>query len=365
MTGSVSIRGNIVLNGCDVPYMLRFLPPVPTTHRFGGVVRQLLYSPGNSGNCWFRFFSLYASPNVTWDLDNPAGIYLDPPWKTSSNFHFTHGNIICTNWQFMTDSTSTVTGASQSTGWIETLQTRRVTANGPVHFDVGDSANYLPVDVDVRGVTKPGYVMTGAQPGRTGSGTAQLDENHLVHRTWTVTASNDVGNLTVPNFFGDLDATFRFQPSDVDPGSDPLQFVVRQHTYPIAWHTPALGAQTTSSVQVLALTPAVVDTFWYSTYGLPVTPSLSVFDASQAEGNGPAAVVPAAQENPVQASFAAAPGSPVGRRGDASAADDERRSSAGRGRRAPRSRSDRRKSCVPRPLVPGRGRPGGRRLPHG
>lgn len=288
MTGPVTIRGNIVVPTCSGPSLLRFLPATPATYKLGGASRQSAYSTAVSG-CIGNVLRMYASPNVTWNVDNPAGVFLGQPWRTSSNFNFTHGNITLGGWQLVTDSTSAVTGASQSTGWIDSPQTRRVTANGPVHFDVGDSANYLPMDVDMHAVTGPGYVLGGTIAwDNYDIARAQLDLAHLVHRTWYVSPSNDFGNVLAPTYFGDLDATFLFRPSDVDPGSDPLQFEMRQYfSNAVPWRATTPGIRTATSTQALGMTAAVLDSFSTLSCGQPITPSVSVFNASGAEGNGP------------------------------------------------------------------------------
>jgi hypothetical protein len=287
MTGPVTIRGNIRINVCGGPNQLVFAPATPATYKLGGSARQLMYS---SGVCLGQVLRVYASPNVTFDIDNPAGILMETGWRTSANFNFTHGNFNIDGFQLIADSTSTITGAAQSTGWVQTELTRRVTASGPVHFDVGDSANYLPMDADVHGVTGPGYVIAGTwaydNPFISG---AQLDESHLVHRGWALSASNDFGNLTAPTFFSNLDGTFRFLPSDVDPGSDPLQFQARQVITlfgPTSWRATTPGTRTATSIQALGMSAGVVDSFGVFAVGQPITPSLSVFNAASPEGNG-------------------------------------------------------------------------------
>ena len=229
MTGSVTIRGNIAISACSGPNQLRFAPSTPATYRLGGASRQLLYTIGGCFNAW----RVYASPNVTWDIDNPAGVSFGQAWRTAANFNFTHGNIgNLYGWQLVTDSTSTITGASQSTGWVETQLARRVATSGLVRFD-SRGFRQLPAD----GHRRPRGHLARLRAGRDVAwdpydiARAQLDLSKLVHRTWVLTASNDFGNLQAPTFFGDLDATFPFRSSDVDPGSDPLQFEMRMYDW--------------------------------------------------------------------------------------------------------------------------------------
>ena len=295
-TGNVAIRGNIVLNTCTGANQIRFLPPTPTTIHLNGTSQQTFYSASGI-NCIGGLLRIYASSNVTWNLDNPGGLRFLTPWRTVSNFLFTKGTITDPDfWQLVPDSSSTITGAAQATGWVVTELSRRVTADGVVRLDVGDSANYLPIDVDVHGVNKPGYftaVTSAYDPYDVGR--AQLDPAHRVHRSYLLTASDLFNNYPPPTFFSTVDPTLRFLPSDMDPGSDPLQFVTRLFYWTDRpWMPSTIGTRTATSIQVLGLTPAIVDTFYAMAVGQPITPSLSVVDASAPEGNGPAAVGPVA-----------------------------------------------------------------------
>src|SRR5262249_21706939 len=150
---------------------------------------QYLHTDANCGN-----WAPYMSPNVTLNIDNPAGIEFQSTYRTSAKLLFTHGNlgfpaypgIAPPSGRFLLlDSTATITGASASSGWVTTQLFRRVTADGLVHFDVGDSVNYLPVDLNVHGVTQPGYLDAGTYGAdlQTIAG-AQLDLAHLAHRSW-------------------------------------------------------------------------------------------------------------------------------------------------------------------------------------
>jgi hypothetical protein len=81
----------------------------------------------------------------------------------------------------------------------------------------------------------------------------------------------------------------------VDPGSDPQQFVTRLFNWiDRPWLPSTTGTRTATSIEVLGLTPAIVDTFFAMAVGQPITPSLAVFNASSPEGNGPGLVVPVA-----------------------------------------------------------------------
>ena len=297
MTDNVSIRGNIVLPACTGPFGLRFLPSTPALYWFEGNARQYVYS--RNADCSPQaIIRMYSSPNVTWEINNDFGVDFQGWWRTASNVHFRHGNIGSSiGWQAALDSSATVTNASQSTGWFEMGVTRRINASGSMRFDIGDSAHYAPFDVDIRGVTKPGYITAENHAWDPYDfGNTQLDQNHHVHRYPWIHATSTIGNIGAPNYFSDMDVTFSWLPSDVDPGSDPLQFVARRlYGPPIPWQAAPVGVRTATSLQVIGVTQAVADSFTLYAFGQPITPSLSVANASSPEGNGGGSPTPVAE----------------------------------------------------------------------
>jgi hypothetical protein len=289
VTGPITIRGNIAAT--SGPTNLLFLPASPTTIRMAGTSRQTVRVIGtwNSAEP-----PLYLSPNVTLNIDNPAGVEFHIGLRTSANLSFTkgivHAPIITFHGLYRfgvkLDSTATLTGAGPSTGWVATRLTRRVTTSGVIRMDIGDSISYQPVDLNLHGVTAPGYVEAGT--GRydvPDLGSAQLDMAHLAHRSWSLNARDNTNDPTT--FLSSMDATLSFTSEDLTPGADPLQFEPRMAGLG-GWSAPGYGARTATSIEVLGLSAS---TFNFATpflqVGQPITPSLSVQNASESEGNGP------------------------------------------------------------------------------
>src|SRR6185295_2528510 len=120
-------------------------------------------------------------------------------------------------------------------------------------------------------------------------GGAQLDLAHFVHRTWIVEGSNTASNFPPSTFLSNLDATLPFLPTDVSAGSDPLQFEARHWGVgPPEWRAPAIGTRTATSIDVLGLSPTNLREYLAYAVGQPITPSLSVVNAAENEGNGAA-----------------------------------------------------------------------------
>jgi hypothetical protein len=186
------------------------------------------------------------------------------------------------------DSTAIVTGASASTGWFSTALGRHVPGNGVLRMDVGDASHYLPIDVDLHGVTAPGRIEVSSHPYDMNSvSSAQLDLAHLAHRQWWFTAVNETGFALPVTFFSSADITFPYDAGDLSPGADPSQFVLRAYSTGYPWtHPVTTGTRTPTSIQVTGFLPIGFNG-WGFQAGQPITPSLSVSGASSAEGNGP------------------------------------------------------------------------------
>lgn len=258
VTGTVTIRGNVAV-ACGAfpgPGVLRFLPATPMTVRLAGSARQYMRPSYDCGNSEV----FYLSPNVTLDIDNPTDIEFFQGFRTSANLSFSQGIIRSHRvlehglhrHRFAIDSTGTVTGASASTGWFACPLMRRVTADGELRMDIGDSLAYQPVDVTVHGVTAPGY-FTAATAGEDHwqVATAPLDLAHMARRSWSLWAADSW--LGAPaTWLSSIDATLSFAPADLSAGADPLQFVARLFQgFSGPWSTSmASGNRTATSIDV-------------------------------------------------------------------------------------------------------------------
>jgi hypothetical protein len=290
VTGPITIRGNIAAT--SGPTNLLFLPASPTTIRMAGTSRQTVRVIGTWNSAQPP---LYLSPNVTLNIDNPAGVEFHIGLRTSANLSFTKGIVHAPMLQFhplvrfnvMLDSTATLTGAGPTTGWVATTLRRQVATNGAIRLDIGDSISYQPVDLNLHGVTGPGYVRAGTSRfDLPNIGEAQLDMDHRVHRSWILGAS-DLSLNSPPTFLSSLDATLSFAPEDVSAGADPSQFVTRIGAAS-GWLTPTTGVRTATSIEMVGIAAGVFNGLPGFYVGQPITPSLSVFNATEAEGNGAA-----------------------------------------------------------------------------
>ena len=161
---------------------------------------------------------------------------------------FTRGRIITGGNALSLGASSTVTGAAQSTGWVAGNLVRTLTgASVSKAFDIGDGSTYAPVTVAMTGLTGSYDLQASTStPDHPQIGSSGLVASRSVNRWWTLTPSGS------PSFTS-FDATFQFNPADVDPGADSAQFVVARYASG-SWFSTAAGNRTATSTQALGVT---------------------------------------------------------------------------------------------------------------
>ena len=116
-------------------------------------------------------------------------------------------------------------------------------------FEIGDSSNYVPVNVVFDSVTIAGDLTakttTGDHPNINSS---DIAATYSVNRYWTLTNS-----LTLPISFTNYDATFNFiNPGDIDIGANTSNFSIGQYT--VSWSYPTIGTKLSTSTQATGIT---------------------------------------------------------------------------------------------------------------
>ncbi len=152
----------------------------------------------------------------------------------------------------VTTSSNTLTiglsgAVSRTSGYIVGNLERAVpTGNPTVNFDIGDASYYTPVSLTFTTVSDSGLVTAsttaGDHPDVLNSG---VNSAKSANRYWTLSDNGSVA-------FASVDATFTFDASDVDVGSDPLSFIVVQNDG--SWSEPTLGTVTSTTTQATGLT---------------------------------------------------------------------------------------------------------------
>ena len=239
-TGTVTVRGSIEVSAGAT---LDFDPASGTP----SVTLNGLAAPG--GPTIRADGVLTCSPNESFEIALPArtsvGLETNVFWPGS--IHFTSGGIAARDNMLALGASSTVTGASQSTGWV-TGSLRRPLSGDPVTmiYDVGDSSSYTPMTVTMTGLVAPFDLAADAYPGDHPSlAGSTLDPAKSVNHWWQLTPTG------TPTFTA-YDVTFGFQAADVDAGANPNAFLVERRASG-TWSPTATGVRTATSTQATGL----------------------------------------------------------------------------------------------------------------
>lgn len=236
LAGGGSIRGGIRVNAGAA---LNVNPSSGTpTYALNGATPQALSVLGTFGN----------TTNATIAVNNPSGVNLLTNLSIAGPLSFTAGVLDAGPNTLAILNTGSVTGASPGTGWVGGGLRRSFPAGSSARtFDVGDPATYAPVTVSVNGAAGAFELVarsTGEDHPELAS--SDLDSLKTANRWWSLAP---VGTPSLASY----DATFTFGASDVDAGSDPLQFEIRRWDG-AQWSFPAPGALTATSIEATGLT---------------------------------------------------------------------------------------------------------------
>jgi fibronectin-binding autotransporter adhesin len=145
-------------------------------------------------------------------------------------------------------STGSVTGASQSSGWVfGRLQKNIATGSNITRvFEIGDSTSYTPATTVFLSVSTLGsfsvVVTNQDHPNLSASG---INANRSVNRYWSYTNSGTV--------FTTASVTVNWVAADIDPGSVTANFNVGNYNGS-TWSQPAVASPLSTSIQATGLT---------------------------------------------------------------------------------------------------------------
>ncbi|PSL34711.1 T9SS type A sorting domain-containing protein [Chitinophaga ginsengisoli] len=145
-------------------------------------------------------------------------------------------------------STGTVTGASQSTGWVSgRLQKALPTGSNVTRtFEVGDNQYYTPVTVTMPSVTTTGNLLTSTTAGdHPNINSSAISSAKSVNRYWSFTNTGTV--------FTTASVTLNWNAADVDAGANTANFKVASYDGSI-WATPTTASPLSTSIQTTGLT---------------------------------------------------------------------------------------------------------------
>jgi hypothetical protein len=179
------------------------------------------------------------------EVVNPVAVLLGSDLFTQGSVKLSGGRILTGVHLLHLGDAGTATGpfwVAGNLGQILPASAGTVTRD----YRVGDGIRAAPVTLAFASVGDTGTVVVRTDAAdHADLAASALDPGQSANRTWTVT------NLGMS--FTTCDATFGFNPEDLDPGADPNLFRVARRESGV-WSLPAIGARTATSTQATALT---------------------------------------------------------------------------------------------------------------
>lgn len=144
-------------------------------------------------------------------------------------------------------ATGSVTGASQSTGWVYgRLQKAVPTGNVTRTFETGDSLYYTPATVTIPSVTTAGNLLAGVTAAdHPNINSSTLNAGRSLNRYWSFTNTGIA--------FSTATTTLNWNATDVDAGANTANFKVASYNG-TSWTTPTTVDPQPTSIQATGLT---------------------------------------------------------------------------------------------------------------
>lgn len=195
---------------------------------------------------------IYAvSPFNNLTVNNTAGaVTLSSDATVNGQLQFVTGKITTGDKVLIQPASGTVTGAGQSTGWVNgNLKKNIATGATRKNFEIGDNNRYTPDSVAFANVTTAGYLLSFTTPvDHPGISSSAINPAKSVNRFWTITNSGIA--------FSSCNVTFNFASADVDAGANPASFVVGGYSGG-AWNYPMLDTAASTSTRISGVTSFV------------------------------------------------------------------------------------------------------------
>lgn len=191
-------------------------------------------------------FSSSAFTNVT--INKTSGsIILLSEITINGVLTFISGKIQTGSNKVSLSATGSITGSSQSTGWVSgNLQKNIQIGNTLLSYEVGDNNFYTPATIAFNGVTTGGnlttHVTAADHPNLITSG---IDINKSVNKYFTFSNNGVV--------FTDANLTLNWQAADVDAGASTANFIAAKYNGS-SWSIPSIASPNPTSIQVNGIT---------------------------------------------------------------------------------------------------------------
>jgi len=205
VTGGINISGGTINDSSGVIALTGDWNKTAGTYLANGGAVEFNGSAGNQ-----NYTSNITGPTgenfTTLIIDKPSGNLLLNESVELQNLTFTKGLITTGANHVNMNLAGTITGASQSTGWVNGELLENIGANGSYKYTIGDANYYTPVTLSFSAVTAAGFVSiytTAPFSSVPGYATLGLSKTSYFDRYYTFTqAAGNFGNYTAAFDYG-------------------------------------------------------------------------------------------------------------------------------------------------------------------
>jgi len=182
--------------------------------------------------------------NIT--VNNPLGVNISSDISISGTLLFTTGNINTGTNKIAILPSASISGASQTTGWVNGNLQRNFTTGANISrvYNIGTN-NYAPVTLALQTVNSAGnIVISSTSNDHPNIGTSGLLSTKSINRYWTITSIGTV--------FTTADVTFNWQAADMDAAITTASLKVGRYAS-AAWTMPTVASPLATSIQATGI----------------------------------------------------------------------------------------------------------------
>ncbi|MFC1980219.1 beta strand repeat-containing protein [Chloroflexota bacterium] len=178
-------------------------------------------------------------------INNANDVTLGGNATVNGTLTLTSGKVTTDANKVIIGSSGSVSGGSSSSYVYSNLQKYVETGPQSPVFEVGTASNYNPVTVDIENVSGAGNLIAKVTSGEHPNiGSSTINSSKDVNVYWSFTNSGVI--------FDNFNATFNFNPGDIDGSATPANFIVGK--YSGGWTYPTVGTPTETSTEATGVT---------------------------------------------------------------------------------------------------------------
>jgi hypothetical protein len=186
-------------------------------------------------------------------INNASSINLDADITISGVLTFTAGSVNTRSNKIILPSGGSVSGASQSTGWVNGNLQKHFSTIAGGSFEIGDATAYTPLSISFTTVSASGSLIANTIATAHPSVGSSTIANNRISRYWTISQPTS-GALG----FTGATLTFNWKATDNYSNLNTANLMIAQHNG-TAWSYPAVNTPTSNSIRATGI--STVGTF--------------------------------------------------------------------------------------------------------